>query len=279
MYTNTRKPLVSVVMATFNEPVEIITKSIESILNQTFTDFELIIIDDSSNVDTKKAIDLLSNDKRVLVLREPQRIGFVKSLNLGLLQAKGKYIARMDGDDIAVENRFELQIKYLNEHSSVSVVGGAILIMDEANQTVSYRKYPKSPFALKWLSVFRTPLAHPTVMMRQDIIKNGFLYDESFNKSEDLEFWLRLRKNGYKLANMSDFLLKYRVCGDLTKKRVSNHWSYNFKARTKNFTLKDPIFSVFSVIVSFSYTIMPKFIIKAVYNSENNKNSGRIMEK
>lgn len=271
MYTNTRSPLVSVVMATFNEPVEIITKAIESILNQTFTDFELIIIDDSSNVETKKAIDLLSKDKRVLVLREPERIGFVKSLNLGLSQAKGKFIARMDGDDISIENRFELQTRYLIEHPSVSVVGGSIIIVDETDRSVSFRKYPTSPFALKWLSVFRTPLAHPTVMMRQEIIRNGFRYDDSYNKSEDLEFWLRLRKNGYKIANMSDFLLKYRICGDLSQKRVSNHWSYNFKARTKNFNLKDPIFSILSVMVSFSYTIMPKFIVKAVYNRENNK--------
>ena len=271
MSTNIKNPAVSVVMATFNEPVDVIKKSIGSILSQTFSDFELLIIDDSTSVDTKNEIDSFSVDNRVKVIRESKRIGFVKSLNLGLLNAKGQYIARMDGDDISIENRFEIQVNYLKEHSSVSIVGGAMYIIDETDQVISYRTYPTSTFFLKWSSVYRTPLANPTIMMRQECVRNGFLYNELFKKSEDLEFWLRLMKNGYKLANMSDFLLKYRVCGDLSNKRVSNHWSYNFKARTKNFTLKYPIFSILSVMVSFLYTIMPKFIISFIYKSENNK--------
>ena len=97
----TAKPLISVVMATFNEPPEYITQSVQSILHQTLGDFELLLIDDSTNPDTVAAIDSLAqSDARIRLTREKQRIGFVRALNTGLKQAQGKYIARMDGDDI-----------------------------------------------------------------------------------------------------------------------------------------------------------------------------------
>ena len=271
MPTNTIKPEVSVVMATYNEPWDIICKSIRSILDQTFSNLELIIIDDSTIDETKRAIDSFSVDSRVIIIRESERIGFVKSLNKGFLQARGKYIARMDGDDISIQNRIELQVSYLNMHPSVSVVGGSMNIIDETDKVISYRKYPTSDLILRCLSVYRTPLAHPTVMIRQSCIRDGFLYDEAFEKSEDLEYWLRLRKNGYKFANMANFLLNYRVWGDLSKKRVRIHWSYNFQARIKNFSVRDPLFSILSVLVSSIYTIMPNFIIKAIYDKENKK--------
>ena len=99
------KPLVSVVMATFNESAIIIRKSIESILSQTLSDFELLIIDDSTKNETKKVIDELSKDSRIRVIRGKKRIGFAKGLNLGFNQARGKYNARLDGDDISMKNR------------------------------------------------------------------------------------------------------------------------------------------------------------------------------
>lgn len=266
------KPLVSVVMATFNESAIIIRKSIESILSQTLSDFELLIIDDSTKNETKKVIDELSKDSRIRVIRGKKRIGFAKGLNLGFNQARGKYIARMDGDDISMKNRLELQVNYLNKHPKVSVVGGSMYIIDESDEIVSFRKYPTSGFMFKVLSTYRTPLAHPTVMLRQECVARGFYYDESFFRAEDLELWLRLQKNGFVLANMKNTLLKYRVCGDLSKKRANDHWIFNYKARVKNFSFRNPFFGLVSIFVSFTYTIMPDFIIKAVYKKENNKN-------
>ena len=265
------KPVVSVVMATFNESADIIKKSIESILNQTFTDFELLIIDDSTREETKMVIDSLSEDSRVRVIRGKKRIGFAKGLNLGFSQAKGQFIARMDGDDISMKNRLELQVNYLKKHPHISVVGGSMYIIDETDEVISYRKYPTSGFMFRILSTYRTPLAHPTVMLRQECVEKGFYYDESFFRAEDLELWLRLQKNGFNLANMKNYLLKYRVCGDLSNKRTNDHWLYNYKARVKNFSIRNPIFSLVSIFVSFTYTIMPDFIIKAVYRKENNK--------
>lgn len=271
--TNTLlNPVVSVVMATFNESAEIIKKSIESILNQTFTNFELLIIDDSTKEETKMVIDSFSEDVRVRVIRGKKRIGFAKGLNLGFSQAKGQYIARIDGDDISIKNRLELQVNYLKKHPNISVVGGSMYIINETDQIISKRKYPTSKLMLKCFSTFRNPLAHPTVMIRKVCVDKGFYYDESFCKAEDLELWLRLQKNGYHIANMPIFLINYRICGDLSLKRTSDNWVYNLKARTKNFSRKDPLFSIIGIIISFVYTKLPKTIIRATYNKENNNN-------
>lgn len=271
MPDSTLLPEVSVIIATYNEPGAIIRQSVQSILNQTFTNLEVLILDDSTSEETRSTLDGFESDTRVRIIRGSSRLGFVHSLNLGLKQANGRYIARMDGDDVSLPNRIAKQVAYLDAHPEVSVVGGSMNIINENDQVISYRKYPTGTFAFNWLSVYRTPLAHPTVMMRRNIVEAGFFYDESFKKSEDLEYWLRLRKNGYKLANMPDYLLNYRVCGDLSKKRVNNHWSYNLKARKKNFSWQLPLINSLSLLVSFLYSIMPSIIMRTIYSIENNR--------
>lgn len=142
-YEGANKPLVSVVMTSFNEKKEIIDKAILSILNQTYENFELLIFDDSTNVETKDAIDFYRHDPRVRVFRFSERLGFVKSLNRGLQEAKGDYIARMDGDDISLPIRFEKEVEYLEKNKDVSVIGGQINIINEYGVTISFRKYPQ----------------------------------------------------------------------------------------------------------------------------------------
>jgi glycosyltransferase EpsE len=255
-------------MATFNEPSEIISLAIKSILEQTLTDIELIIVDDSTEPDTIKTINDLSADPRVIILRHNERIGFVRALNCGLKIARGKYIARMDGDDIAESYRLDLQIRFLERNSLYSVVGGAMNLINEAGSITSSRYYPSTSLKLKWWSVFRCPVAHPTVMMRREIIDKGFFYDESFIKAEDLEFWLRLMKNGYKFYNLRTILVNFRVSGNFLSKRSGNQLMHNLRARYKNFYWKNPLVSSFSILVSFIYTIIPKFFITKMYSSE-----------
>ncbi len=273
MLDSTLLPEVSVIIATYNEPREIIQQSVQSILDQTFTNLEVLILDDSTSAETRSILDSFSSDPRVQLIRGETRMGFVHSLNIGLRQAKGRFIARMDGDDISLPDRIAKQVEYLDSHPAISVVGGSMYIINENQQVISYRKYPTGNCAFNWLSVYRTPLAHPTVMFRKSIVDQGFFYDESFKKSEDLEYWLRLRKNGFKLSNMPDFLLSYRVCGDLSKKRVNNHWNYNLKARKKNFSWKLPLINSLSLLVSFIYSILPDFVMRTIYSIENNRHT------
>ena len=115
-------PLVSIVMATYNDKPLYIKKSINSILSQTYKNFEFLILDDSTNKETIDVIDKYSNDKRVRIFREFKKLGFVSSLNKGLKLSKGEYIARMDGDDVSSRDRIEKQVEYLNTHQSTDIM-------------------------------------------------------------------------------------------------------------------------------------------------------------
>lgn len=264
-------PLVSVVMATYNEPTDIISQAIKSILDQTLTDLELLIIDDSTNPETINTINELALDTRVIVIREPKRIGFVKALNIGLKQANGKYIARMDGDDVSERNRLFLQVSFLEKNPQYAIVGGAVNIMNEKGVITSQRFYPTSSFKLNMWSIFRSPFAHPTVMMRRDIVDKGFLYNENFVTSEDLEFWLRLMKNGYKFYNLKNILLNFRIGEDFGNKRSGSQLKSNYNARFLNFSWNSPIRSILSLLVARLYTVIPQSFIKKFYTIENMK--------
>lgn len=266
-------PMVSVLMATFNEPIDYIKASIESILNQTYTNFEFIISDDSTNLDTINAINSYANDERVIIIRSNSRMGFVRALNEGLKIAKGQFIVRMDGDDISLKDRFEKQLEYLNSHKEIDILGGNMLIINESGTIISQRKYPTRGILLHLNSIFRSPVAHPTVMFRRSILDNHFYYDESFKKAEDTEFWFRLRNNGFVIANLPYNLLNFRISGDLAKKRNVEHFSYNFKARNKNFSWKYCYVDIPSIIATKLYLAIPKKFISFYYSIENKKHS------
>lgn len=270
MPNSTHNPEVSVIIATYNEPAEILRKSIQSILDQTLTNIEVLVFDDSTSDETRSILDSFSEDTRLRIIRSNKRIGFVLSLNLGLQQARGNFIARMDGDDVSLPNRLEIQTTFLKQHPSISVVGGSIYIIDEKGVILSKRKYPTFGFLLNLFSIYRNPLAHPTVIFRRECIEKGFFYDPSYKKAEDLELWLRLKKNGFRIANVSDFVLKYRVIGDLSKKRTKENWEYNLKARIQNFSFHNPFSGILGILFSYIYTKLPGHIIRKSYSIENN---------
>lgn len=265
-----KKPLISVIMATFNEKPEYIRESILSILNQTYRNLELIILDDSTNESTIREIDsLASSDNRIRLIRKEKRMGFVPALNEGLRLAKGDFIARMDGDDISLSDRFEKQIQFLEGNPNTDILGGGMNIIDAAGTLKSKRSYPEAGKKLKRWAMFRNPLAHPTVMFRREILEEGNFYNEEQKMAEDLEFWLRLLRKGYNIKNLPCPIINYRVIGDLGAKR-STQWKYNRKARLSNFTWRMPFFSVVSVMASSIYCVLPQSLISRVYKKENN---------
>lgn len=267
-------PTISVIMATYNELPEMVSLSIVSILNQSFSDFELLIFDDSTNEATIFAINSFMHDDRVKIYRSEKRIGFVASLNKGLELARGEYIARMDGDDISLPNRFESEVNFLKSNSRIAIVGGNINIINKDNAVVSHREYPSVGFSLYLHSCVRSPLAHPTVMMRREIIDAGFRYNETLERSEDLDLWLRLMNVGYKLANLSDTVLNYRVLENFEDKRSSDiQRKYTFKVRRKNFSWRRPFFSIWSLVGGWLFAYLPVGFIKSLYSKENHKTS------
>lgn len=263
-------PLISVIMATFNEPKQFIEASICSILNQTYRNLELLIADDSTNVDTIKVIDdFAGKDNRVVVIRKKERMGFVNALNEALSLAKGDFIARMDGDDISMPERFEIQLKYSEKHPEVDVFGGDMDIIDENNQVKSDRHYPISPSAIEKKFIFRSPFAHPTLMFRRKVLDAGFRYNPIYKRAEDIDFLMRLYKNGYVFGNTGEKLLRYRVVGNLQNKRSRDQWIYNHKARSENFIWSKPFFSTASWLVSLAYKYTPSFVVTMFYKREN----------
>ena len=262
--------LVSVVMATFNESPEMISKSIESILNQSYQNIELCIMDDSTNEDTIQTIESFCKDERVRVFRSSERLGFIRSLNRGLEESRGGYIARMDGDDIALPRRIETEVKFLEANSEVMVVGGQINIIDKNDVVTSKRNYPTGGFKFWLFSCYRNPLAHPTIMMRRELVDQGYRYDENLKMSEDLDFWLRLMNKGYKLANTKSVVLNYRVMDNFLEKRSSDtQRKVMAQVRRKNFCWKHFIHSTLSVMAGVLFNIVPRGAIDKAYKKEN----------
>lgn len=198
-------PEVSVVMAIYNEPIEWIKLSIDSILSQTFRDFEFIIVNDNPNrTENGELINYyLSNDSRIVAINNDTNIGLTKSLNKGIRVAAGKYIARMDADDISMPLRFEKQVNILNRNIEVGICGTAVQLFGDKKGAVYYPCRNDSVFLF-----LDNCFAHPTVMMRREIAEMG--YDESCRCSQDYDLWNRAFSAGILFFNIQEPLLFYR---------------------------------------------------------------------
>lgn len=266
------KPLVSVIMATYNEPAQFIKQSVGSLLSQTYTNIEILIGDDSTKPETIAALDSLAAlDCRVKLIRKSEKMGFVPALNECLKAAKGELLARMDGDDISLPERFAVQVAYAKAHPEVDVFGGSMNIINENNEIISERRYPTKFSKMLRMFLFRSCFAHPTVMMRRKVVDEGFFYNPEYKRAEDVDFFFRLLKAGFRFGNTEEKVLNYRTVGDLGAKRPHAQWEYNFKARSTNFIWKRPLFSLVSLLVSATYLIVPPSIVSRFYKRENSK--------
>lgn len=190
---NKPTPKISVVMSVYNGSA-FLQESIESILNQTFTDFEFIIIDDCSTDNSADIIaEYAEKDERIVLLKNQENIGLTKSLNKGLKIAQGKYIARQDSDDISLVERFEKQVAYMEAHSSVALVSSGVQYIDETGKKLGNHIPPEDPIVLRWQFLFRNPLRHSTVLWCRELIDNKVgNYDPHFTCCQDYDLWTRI---------------------------------------------------------------------------------------
>lgn len=203
------KPLVSVIMPAYNVE-QFVENATESILNQTYPNFEFIIVDDKSSDAT---FDILQSfkkkDKRIVLIKNQKNIGVSKSLNRALRLAKGKYIIRMDADDWSYPKRFELQIKLMENNPDVVVSGSFIEVCDSQLRTKYIRKYNLDDKSIR-KHIFRySPFAHPATIWKTEVL-NKELYNEAINVSQDYELYFRVGKIG-KFMNLDKPLLKLRM--------------------------------------------------------------------
>lgn len=200
------EPLVSVIMATLNTPKEFLEKAINSILNQTYKNFEFIIIIDGGNDD--KEIEKYK-DERIKIIKHSQSIGLTKSLNEGIEACNGKYIARMDSDDISLENRIMTQVEFMEKNSDIDITAMYYKRIGDANKKVREAFYKTDELKCKLL--FTNVIAHPSVMIRKEFLKKNKLeYNDDYMYSQDFELWTRCCKKG-KIYIIPKFGLKYRI--------------------------------------------------------------------
>mgnify|MGYP006274477851 FL=1 len=229
-------PAISVLMPVYNaEPY--LAEAIESILNQTFEDFEFLIINDGSTDNSAQIIDAYAQkDSRIIKIDNEENIGLAASLNVGLKQCNGAYIARMDADDISLPKRFEVQKKYLEQHSDIDLVGTFCSRFDDAGTYNTVSLLPHRDY-LTAISVFRMPVIHATIMFRRELYDNEiYIYNPDYMAAEDAELFSRLIfLNQLSVNLIPERLYLYRI--NLNSNQVSR-WDdqvrLSFKARKKN---------------------------------------------
>ncbi|KAA3649012.1 MAG: glycosyltransferase family 2 protein [Bacteroidetes bacterium] len=206
------EPLVSVILPCFNAE-KYLNDAIESIVNQTYLNIEILIIDDGSE-DNSEAIysTWIKKDSRIIIYKNENNIGLIKSLNKGIELANGEFIARMDADDISIKHRFKEQVSYLKNNHHISVLGTKAQIIDQHGKRLSRHNNTIyfNPSTLKFSSYFTQPLIHGSILARSSVLKNN-KYDLDFKYSEDFELWLRLNSKNIEIANLPFVLYLYRI--------------------------------------------------------------------
>ena len=218
LYRTFHTPVVSVLMSTFNR-AQALPNAIESILEQTFTDLEFIIIDDGSTDNTWNIIQSYAKkDPRIIALRNKRNKGLIYSLNRGLDVARGKYVARMDDDDKSVPFRLERQVWAMDENPDIIVLGTGII---GANDTPKHLySYPliNNPDEVELDSYFSSALAHPTIIIRRDFLeKNHIRYNPKYLYAEDTGLYKDILEKGGKISSLDEGLLHFGYVKNVIK--------------------------------------------------------------
>jgi glycosyltransferase involved in cell wall biosynthesis len=202
-------PSISVVMSVFNGQ-DFLSEAIESILTQTFRDFEFVVIDDGSTDRTPEILSsYASRDARMVVLRHENK-GRTASLNVGIGVAKAPYIARMDADDVSMPHRLQAQFDFLERHAEVGLLGGAVDVINTTRQVILKVCFPLEDAEIKLSLLRENPMCHSAVVMRKEVALAAGGYRESFSESEDYDLWLRISERS-RLANLVQPIVKYRI--------------------------------------------------------------------
>lgn len=200
--------MVSVVIPAYNAE-EYLDEAIESVLNQTFQDFEVIVIDDCSTDNTWPIIRNFANkDSRVRAYLNTQNLGIAGNRNKGISLATGKYLAWQDADDISLPIRLEKQYKFMESHPEVGIVGGYIELF-RGQKTVGIRKYPTDDISLRGCIFRYSPIAQPAAMLRLEALRKVGQYNPKYLAAEDLDMTFRIGEY-FKLANLDEIVLRYR---------------------------------------------------------------------
>lgn len=224
-------PKISVIMPVYNAE-KYIKKTIHSMLEQTYRDFELILIVDCPTDGTMDRINEIK-DERIRIIRNPKNMGIAYSRNRGIEEARGEYIALMDHDDLAPPDRLEITAKYLDEHSDIDIVGGSYAKID-SNDEVTWTRGTvplKNPLYLKAQLMFGCRLANGSSMIRKKLVDDYQIkYEDDFLGMEDYRFWVECSLHG-KITNLNHVLLYWRVTDSAETSRVMTNQAEDRKRK------------------------------------------------
>ncbi|MBA2641749.1 MAG: glycosyltransferase, partial [Actinobacteria bacterium] len=194
-------------------------QAVQSLLRQTLAEVELLVVDDASTDDTPELLARI-RDPRLTVFRNETRRGLASSLNLALDNARGRYVARLDADDVAMPDRLERQLAHMRAHPEVAVLGSAVLDVDDQGRVGGLHEMPRGFAEVRWSALFSSPHFHPTVLVDRDVLeRHGFRYDVGFEESEDYDLWTRLLAVA-EGDNLPEPLVLYRVhAGQASQRR------------------------------------------------------------
>ena len=213
-------PKISVIIPVYNGE-KYIKKAINSILNQTYTDFELLLIDDCSTDKTMSVVEEIK-DPRIKIIHNKKNMGIADSRNIGLKNATGEYIALMDDDDITVPERFEKQVCFLDKHKDIDVVGGRYGVIDKDDKLIRLYAEPlNNPNYIRAYMMLYDPIGNGSAMFHNSLIReNNILYQNNCFGMEDYHFWINCSLYG-KITNLPDVFLYWRYTKDNETNRTN----------------------------------------------------------
>ncbi len=265
------QPLVTVLMPCYNASA-FLFDAVSSILNQTYSNLEVLLIDDGSSDDTKELIiKYASSDNRIRPVFNEVNLGLIRTLNKGVELAQGNFIARMDSDDISDIHRIERMLEYFRIHPELDVVSAGYYSMS-ADGKKNVRVYPKAldSEALLFVSLFCTPVNHPCMMARSGVLKSN-PFDERFIHSEDYEIFSRLLLSGSTIMNLTEPLYYLRrnpqsVSNRFEKIQIANHTRISVRNIEQYFGITFDYFIHKIMINRISFNVSPRMIRSALKN-------------
>lgn len=258
---NLNAPLVTVGIPFYNSE-KYLSDAIKSTLNQTYTNLEIILIDDGSTDSSLKiAQEFKKNNKRITVISDGENVGLPKRLNQLSKLAKGKYYARMDADDIMFSNRIKVQVKYLLNNPEVDLLGTGLIAIDNNNDIIGLRKGGTfSQITLK-TALKGSWTAHPSITGKAEWFKNNN-YDETLRRSQDFELWIRtVEKSNF--VGIKEPLLFYREASTSSIKKYMQSTKYSIKTFWKNRNKTGIIFSFVHSFIKLSKLLIYSFYFLA----------------
>ncbi len=229
-----KEMLVSVLMPVFNANPRFLEESVESILSQTYSEIELIVIldpNDHREDYTFAVLDQFRDDHRLRLLVNKSRLGPVASMNVGINFAQGEYIARMDSDDVSIPTRIEEQVRWLSS-KELDLIGCWSYLIDEKGRILAYLKPPCEWAKIRKYLLLHNPFVHSSVLFSKNLIKTTGLYNPNFETSEDYNYFIRAFSKGFKGANIPSYLHSLREHSNSMIR--GNQWKENRIKHTKN---------------------------------------------